>query len=266
MKVKCINNKIQNCNETTLISQSLELINNEINLNSEYTVYALHYSKEELYYYLCPEGFEDCPRPYISYHFEIIDNRVSSYWSTFFYKNELILSFKEFYGNDSFFEKLFDGSKEEELVFQNYKKLMDEEFSDLRMKYFLDENSKEKPHFQNQYGVVCGNIKNNNLIINKWYNLELRFNILLEIETHVFFSYEHFFYTRIENDRLILNLKILEIEENAINSDYSIILNTKLGDAKIKIPIVPVLLDYKVGDFIIIKIPIKNVEINVLND
>lgn len=261
MKVKCCSNLVEN-------KESIKKINNEINVHSEYIVYAMYYSIEDIYYYICPEGFEDSPRPYSSKHFEIIDNKTSSYWKLFFYNNEIILSFKEFFGKEAFFEKLFDGCEDEYLIFKKYKKLMDEEFDDLRMKFLYSEDNEDKISFvfENQFGIIKGNSQFINLVSNKWYSIELMFNILLEVETHLFFSYENNFYSHVESDRLILNLKLIEIEEININDEFKINLIFIFGSAKIKIPILPVLLSYKIGNFITIKVPNKNIEFNVLDE
>nr|BFD33036.1 hypothetical protein GTC16762_26540 [Pigmentibacter ruber] len=277
MKIKCIKNKLLEIPDSLIKEKIKEKIKIDENISlkfkigKEYTVYGLLICDGILNYYICSNEGDECPYSEYSLFFEVIDNRPSKFWRFFYDINDssIMQIFKEWNEDIFFYGNLVDGDRKEVEIFKKYKKLMDDEFDDLRMKFLSSEDNDDKISlfFENQFGIIKGNYsKYINLVSNKWYSIELMFNILLETETHLFQSYDNSFYSRVEKDRLILNLMLIEIEEISVSDEFKINLIFSFGSAKIKIPILPVLLNYQIGEFITLKVPNKILEINVIDD
>ena len=107
-----------------------------------YTVYAVRMDvNHHARYFIADENYDSqvplsYPMSYASFFFDVIDARVSSCWtlgipsknSKSKCDSELLLTFKEWVGDESFYESLVDGSAREVNIFEQYKAFMDMEY------------------------------------------------------------------------------------------------------------------------------------------
>lgn len=130
MRVRCISNM------GTLLPESYlkpELcITHEttfqITIGKEYTVYAFYEWQANIWYYICDDNYIYYPIHTPAYLFEVIDSRLSAYWRFNLASNGLLeVAFEQWFTRPDFYERLTDGHKEEILIFNKIKALIDEE-------------------------------------------------------------------------------------------------------------------------------------------
>ena len=104
-------------------------------VGSEYVVYALTFYLGYPWYYITDEHQLYYPVWYPAPLFRVTDNRLSSYWH-FEYDpgkssdlSHVIVAFKEWALDAYYYDRLTDGNEEDVVIFRNYKKLMDSEFT-----------------------------------------------------------------------------------------------------------------------------------------
>jgi hypothetical protein len=99
-----------------------------LTIGQEYIVYALKEWQGYIWYYICDDNYTYYPVPYPAPLFEIIDNRLSSYWRFKFYPNGLMkIAFEEWLNNPDFYDNLTDQVDKEVLIFERNKELIDQE-------------------------------------------------------------------------------------------------------------------------------------------
>ena len=122
--------------------------NNQVTYGRVYVVYALNIIEGRSYFYVVEFDEFSGPSQIVTVFFEILDTRVSMYWSCDFLRIEIDkivvrnfgVSFKEWVEDPEFYHKLFEGeavpglftdeeAKEAIQIFQRYKALMDLEFA-----------------------------------------------------------------------------------------------------------------------------------------
>ena len=79
------------------------------------------------------EDDDDCPMPVPAIFFDVVDDRLSRYWSLFYsftpYGPSTDILFREWGENESFYWNLVEGEDKEINDFARMGKLMDEEFA-----------------------------------------------------------------------------------------------------------------------------------------
>lgn len=132
MLLKCIKNDLEGLPnrcftpEGTFSKGSNQLF---LTLGKAYVVYAITNLDDMILYYIS----DDINLPYPIWHpinfFEVVNGRPSKYWklSTWEKKGnpKLLIAFEEWINDRFFYEKLVDGNRREEKIFERMKKLMD---------------------------------------------------------------------------------------------------------------------------------------------
>ena len=130
MQIRCIANTGEFLSETYLDPAVGRTKQTEFQLTigKEYTVYALYQWQGSIWYYICDDGYTYYPQQNPAPLFEVIDNRLSSYWRFKVYPNGLLkLAFEEWLSDRYFYDKLTDGKEKEVLIFEKLKELIDAE-------------------------------------------------------------------------------------------------------------------------------------------
>ena len=97
-------------------------------IGQEYIVYALKEWQENIWYYICDDNYTYYPMQHPAPLFDVIDDRLSSYWRFKCYPNGLIrLAFKEWLIDPCYYDKLTDQEEREVLIFDKIKQLIDNE-------------------------------------------------------------------------------------------------------------------------------------------
>ena len=118
-----------------------------LTVGQEYIVYALKEWQGNIWYYICDDNYTYYPMQYPAPLFEVIDNRLSSYWRFKCYPNGLIrLAFEEWLTDPDFYDKLTDQEEAEVLIFERIKQLIDMEKDPEQS---LDDNRDEIEYFIN---------------------------------------------------------------------------------------------------------------------
>lgn len=140
MKVRCVRNKlvdIANSKEREFIARTMRISEKAqyaITIDQEYTVYGITFWDRIPFYIVCGEDPDFKVIFVPAAYFETTDPRPSLYWN-FSYKFCITaiseLNFPEWTSDPWFYEKLTDGKLEELRIFNQYKALMDEEFTPL---------------------------------------------------------------------------------------------------------------------------------------
>ncbi len=130
MRIRCIANSGTFLSETYLdpaVGRTKET-EFQLTIGKSYTVYALYQWQGSIWYYICDDGYTYYPQQNPAPLFEVIDNRLSSYWRFKVYPNGLLkLAFEEWLSDQYFYDKLTDGSEKEVLIFEKLKELIDTE-------------------------------------------------------------------------------------------------------------------------------------------
>ena len=132
MRIRCIANTGTFLSETYLdpaVGRTKET-EFQLTIGKEYTVYALYQWQGSIWYYICDDQYTYYPQQNPAPLFEVVDNRLSSYWRFKVYPNGLLkLAFSEWLSDQFFYDKLTDGEQREVLIFEKVKELMDAEAS-----------------------------------------------------------------------------------------------------------------------------------------
>lgn len=130
MRIRCIANTGTSLSETYLdpaVGRTKET-EFQLTIGKEYTVYALYQWQGSIWYYICDDGYTYYPQQNPAPLFEVVDNRLSSYWRFKVYPNGLLkLAFEEWLSDQYFYDKLTDGEETEVLIFEKLKELIDTE-------------------------------------------------------------------------------------------------------------------------------------------
>lgn len=130
MRIRCIANTGTSLSKTYLdpaVGRTKET-EFQLTIGKEYTVYALYQWQGSIWYYICDDQYTYYPQQNPAPLFEVIDNRLSSYWRFKLYPNGLLkLAFSEWLSDQYFYDKLTDGEEREVLIFEKLKELMDAE-------------------------------------------------------------------------------------------------------------------------------------------
>lgn len=130
MRIRCIANTGTFLSETYLepaVGRTKET-EFQLTIGKAYTVYALYQWQGSIWYYICDDGYTYYPQQNPAPLFEVIDNRLSSYWRFKVYPNGLLkLAFEAWLSDQYFYDKLTDGEKTEILIFEKLKELIDTE-------------------------------------------------------------------------------------------------------------------------------------------
>jgi hypothetical protein len=101
----------------------------ELEIEKIYTVYGIKFYDNLPMYYIC--AFEELkhPYPYPAAFFNIVEENLSKFWrlSIDYSENNTSLLFNEWAIDPYFYEKLVDGDKKENIIFNVYKERMNEE-------------------------------------------------------------------------------------------------------------------------------------------
>ncbi len=98
-----------------------------LTIGKEYNVYALKEWQGSVWYYICDDNYMYYPMQNPAPLFEVVDSRVSKYWRFKLHPNGLLkIAFEQWLSDTYFYDKLTD-QKEEVLVFEKVKELMDAE-------------------------------------------------------------------------------------------------------------------------------------------
>ena len=106
----------------------------------EYIVYGITLFLGHLWYYLCDENYSYYPIWNPSPLFKVVDKSLSKYWQFNYFppksfeSEHIIFGFPEWVNDLYFYDQLTDGKEEYKLLFAKYKKLMDLEFPDTKVK------------------------------------------------------------------------------------------------------------------------------------
>lgn len=84
------------------------------------------------WFYLCPEDYDEYPKPFSSVFFDVVDDTLSPHWklssvSQGEYEALTSLVFDEWAKDSSFYEKLIEGDSEAVDIFAKYRNIMDQE-------------------------------------------------------------------------------------------------------------------------------------------
>lgn len=138
MRVMCKVRNVFEINELHALTHVSKYINKtdgetDLEVGDIYTVYGVEFRDNHPWYYVCVD--EDCeyPKPYSSDFFEVVDNRLSSFWFLSsavgcggeFYTSLVI---EEWAKDRMFYERLIDGDSEVVEVFKVSKSLMEAEY------------------------------------------------------------------------------------------------------------------------------------------
>ena len=116
-----------------------------LTIGQEYIVYALKEWQGNIWYYICDDNYTYYPIQHPAPLFEVIDDRLSSYWRFKCYPNGLIrLAFEEWLVETSFYDKLTDQEEREVLIFEKIKQLIDNEEYLQKFIFNQTEKSSEK--------------------------------------------------------------------------------------------------------------------------
>lgn len=105
-------------------------------IGKEYVVYGITLFLGYVWYYICDEVYIYYPIWNPSPLFEVVDGRLSRYWSYGFYpgstesETHVIFGYEEWVNDPYHYDKLTDGEEVEVAIFRRYKELMDLEFPD----------------------------------------------------------------------------------------------------------------------------------------
>lgn len=116
-----------------------------LTIGQEYIVDALKEWQGNIWYYICDDNYTYYPIQHPAPLFEVIDDRLSSYWRFKCYPNGLIrLAFEEWLVVTSFYDKLTDQEEREVLIFEKIKQLIDNEEYPQKSIFNQTEKSSEK--------------------------------------------------------------------------------------------------------------------------
>lgn len=136
MKIKCIANRKEALPKDFLGERGSLYHDFALIQGKEYTVYAIGQINGYIWYCISDEDFISYPKWNPSPLFEITDDRVSQYWVFAFERSEgkmaPIITFAKWAQNKDFYSDLVEAKQGDpaDLIFKEYKELMDLEFAD----------------------------------------------------------------------------------------------------------------------------------------
>lgn len=141
MKVRCISNSGRDLSPSCLRPSWGFTWDKEFPLviGKTYQVYAFTLVFGHVWYYICDETYSHYPVWTPSLLFELVDGRVSSFWQLGFLRGNIseepfpIIAFKEWVEDSTFYDRLTDGQPLAVETFRQYKKLLDEEYTNRAM-------------------------------------------------------------------------------------------------------------------------------------
>ena len=138
MRIKCISNFWKDLPDDLIFipgGYAKDTKFDELSIGKEYVVYALTVLRGYFWYYIADEHYLYFPVYKPAVLFEITDPRLSKCWEIGFKfsqgegtKNQII-AYKEWVHESHYYELLSDGNPREVKIYNQYKKLMDEEFN-----------------------------------------------------------------------------------------------------------------------------------------
>jgi hypothetical protein len=139
MKIRCKINKLSDIQDKSVVEylrRHIHLDNDEelrLSVGRVYNVYGIVFWDGCPWYYICEEDSDIYPKPKSAEFFEVVDDRLSAYWTLEHHRNSLgncclSLVFREWANNELFYEQLIDESSLEVETFNKYRKLIDNEF------------------------------------------------------------------------------------------------------------------------------------------
>jgi hypothetical protein len=135
MKIKCIENRVICLPEEIIRNYSTSYSEFSILKGGEYIVYGMTVYLGYIWYYVCDEDYSYYPIWNPSPLFEVVDGRLSRYWTYSYKEGEYAVlrprwAFLEWTSDPDYYDRLTDGEDREVEIFKNYKELMDLEFPD----------------------------------------------------------------------------------------------------------------------------------------
>ena len=146
MFVRCVSNNIKCVDPQSAIGRELRQSVRtpggalDLTVGRTYTVYAIAIRNCYPWYFVADDYYDEWsssyPQNYAAAFFVETDVRVSSCWTVGFRganmkvegMREVLFTFKEWANDEVFYERLFDGNKNDIQLFQKYKKFMDMEY------------------------------------------------------------------------------------------------------------------------------------------
>ncbi|MCG8906188.1 hypothetical protein [Pseudomonas sp. DP-17] len=136
MKLQCRINNIKNvpdADSRERIGRYIYLSDSELDLivGEEYVVYGVAFWDGCPWVYICPEDYDEYPKPYPIELFAVIDNRLSACWRLSYFPGSnkgtmnTMLVFEEWSMYSGFYEGLVDGDAICVEIFERYRRLMD---------------------------------------------------------------------------------------------------------------------------------------------
>nr|BFD32707.1 hypothetical protein GTC16762_23250 [Pigmentibacter ruber] len=266
MKVRCKYSTIDEIVDQKIRVKLLEekIYGIDLKKNKEYNVCGIKIYEKKMYFLIFYDDNCCFPDAYLADFFEVIDSRMSRYFRFFSNSDNLEINSKEWIEDQCFYEKILDDYSEEIIKYREYKKLIDSEFSNLRMQ--LMELTNNISFFSNQFGIISGIVNRFDLDKSKWYDVDIKFKNPLELNVNYYINEDDDLFSIIDNDRLIMNLKIEEIYDEILDDAYISNLVCNFNNCKITIPIIPYHEEIKKGDSVKIKCDSKQVIINILDE
>jgi hypothetical protein len=137
MKVKCKTNKIDQSftqDTATRLKRYISIGDSELDIEvgKEYTVYGVEFWDNCPWVYICPEPYDEYPKPFALDFFEVTEKKISSHWvlnsqCTHNKKVKTQLVFCEWADDESFYERLINEDEECVNTFDSYRKMMNAE-------------------------------------------------------------------------------------------------------------------------------------------
>ena len=137
MKVVCKFNNLKDISDPDALERIRKYISKpdgevDLSVGKEYMVYGIVFWDNCPWLYLCPEDYDDYPKPFALEFFDIVDDMLSSYWKLSSFSNGVgeattSLVFDEWANDPLYYESLIDGDPEAEVIFAKYRGIIDQE-------------------------------------------------------------------------------------------------------------------------------------------
>ena len=137
MKVLCKSNNLNGINAQETVARLKRYIfmpDGEIDLQigKQYVVYGIGFRDNCPWFYICTEDYDDYPKPFSLFFFDIIDKRLSKHWQFCFDHEgcdnlQTTIAFPEWAGDTKFYMDLVEGEDQAVATFAKYRALIDQE-------------------------------------------------------------------------------------------------------------------------------------------
>lgn len=137
MKVICRTNNLNNISDSYTLERLKKYISKpdgdmDLDVGKEYKVYGVVFWDNCPWFYICPEDYDEYPKPFSSEFFDVVDSTLSPHWklssiSQGVYEAATSLVFDEWAKDPSFYEKLIEGDFEAVDTFAKYRNIIDQE-------------------------------------------------------------------------------------------------------------------------------------------